>query len=118
MDASQVAEKRGADLRLKLAQLRERVDREQQIVKSLFASERQQKSSALAKELNVGLPGTSRVDEQIGRASMSILLSADRVRGRKESQGSAGRDYELVIAKFPNTPWADMAKERLASLQP
>ncbi len=117
-DESQVAESRVVALPLELAQLRERIDREELIVKSLIASDRRQQASDLAKQLNVRLDGRARVDEQVARASMAILSSADRVRGRKDFQASAGRDYELLIANFPNTPWADIAKERLASLQP
>jgi hypothetical protein len=82
-DEPQVVETRAIPLPLELAQLRERIDREQQIVTSLIASEHRQRARALVKELNVGLDSTGRSDEQMGRASMAILLSADRVAGRE-----------------------------------
>lgn len=117
-DASHVAETRAVGLPPELAQLRDRIDREELIVRSLIASERRQQASELAKKLNVRLDGRARVDEQVARASMAILSSADRVRHFADYRSSAEHDYKLVIAEFPHTPWAELAKERIAALQP
>lgn len=117
-DELRVVETRAVTLPLELAQLRQRINREEQIVKSLVASERCQQASELAEQLNVRLDGRARVDEQVARASMAILSSADRVRHFSDYRSSAERDYKLVIAEFPHTPWAELAKERIASLQP
>lgn len=102
------------ELRLALKQ----VDIEQRILDRLLVAERQRKLATMARQLDSIPDRQSRIDEQVGRAAMAILVTADAKRSRPELVASAREDYASVIDLFPHTPWSAEAKQRLAGANP
>ncbi|MGA2620295.1 MAG: hypothetical protein ABSF26_21970 [Thermoguttaceae bacterium] len=105
-----------ADEHLRL--LLEQIDREEQAVGRLLAAERLRRLSHARQQAGVVLDRQAFLDEQAGRAAMCVLLTGDRRAKQAESLPAARQDYASVIELFPNTPWAEQAKQRLAALNP
>jgi hypothetical protein len=94
----------------------QQVEREEQIVEYLLAVERLRRLSDTARNMKPAVGREEFLDEQVGRAATAILLSGDRNSQRPEDISSARKDYACVVQLFPNTVWAERAKERLAAL--
>lgn len=114
---ARLADATAARASAELARLDDKIEREEQIVKRLLTVERRDQVTAAADSIEPGPSHEMRIDEQIGRASMSILLSADEIAKLPSLRESARHDYQLVIATFPNTPWVEAANQRLAAIQ-
>ncbi len=99
-----------------LGQALKDVDREQRIVEQLFVAERRHRLAITLQEMEIRPERQARIEEQVSRAALAILLAADQKRLRPELQASAREDYTSVIGLFPHTQWADSAKQRLAGL--
>jgi hypothetical protein len=116
-DLARLADANPARASKELARLGDQIRREEQIVKRLLTVERRDQVAAAAENIEPGSSHEVRIDEQIGRASMAILLTADEIAKRPDLRESARHDYQLVIATFPNTPWVEAANQRLAAIQ-
>jgi len=115
-DAPSIAASNSAPSPTALGQALKDVDREQRIVEQLFVAERRHRLAITLQEMEIRLERQARIEEQVSRAALAILLAADQKRIRPELQASAREDYTSVIALFPHTQWAESAKQRLAGL--
>lgn len=57
-------------------------------------------------------------EELRGRAAVALLMTAERREGFPDRVEQAREDYASIVELFPNTPWAETARVRLAALQP
>ncbi|HEV3418153.1 MAG TPA: hypothetical protein VG056_15110 [Pirellulales bacterium] len=117
-DDRQIAKVNNAPLPDELRLATKQIDIEQRILDRLLVAERQRKLATMARQLDSIPDRQSRIDEQVGRAAMAILVTADAKRSRPELVASAREDYASVIDLFPHTPWSAEAKQRLAGANP
>ena len=115
-DVPNIAASNSAPSPTDLGQAMKDVDREQRIVEQLFVAERRHRLAQTVQEMEIRPERRARIDEQVSRAALAILLPADQKRLRPELQASAREDYTSVIGLFPHTQWAESAKQRLAGL--
>jgi len=84
------------------------------VVERMTASARRQ--SILGAEAGATDP-IETVRRQVDRAAYLMLLRADRVYGVTGRPGPAMATYRKVIRMFPQTPWAQVARQRQINLQ-
>ena len=113
-DLPSIAASNSAPSPADLGQALKDIDREQRIVEQLLVAERRHRLAITLQEMQIRPERQARIDEQVSRAALAILLAADQKRLRPELQASAREDYTSVIGLFPHTQWAESAKQRLA----
>jgi len=57
------------------------------------------------------------LDEQLSQTAATMLLCADQETKMPAYKQSARENYGLVIKTFPQTVWAEKAKERLDGME-
>lgn len=94
------------------------IDSEQRLVERLISAERLDRARALTDTLQapLGLPAAN--VEQLNRAASAIVLAAEQKQQRPQLLAAARDDYSLLVQLFPNTPWADLAQDRLMNIAP
>jgi TolA-binding protein len=100
----------------KLAKLEERIQRQEQIIERLLAAERSNRLKAEADERLLRPTGHELLDEQLSQTAGTMFLCADEENKMPEYKQSARESYNLVIKTFPQTVWAEKARERLATM--
>ena len=103
-------------LKEKLAKLEEQIQRQEQIIERLLAAERSNRLKAEADERLLRPTGRELLDEQLSQTAGTILLCADEENKMPEYKQSARESYNLVIKTFPQTVWAEKARDRLAAM--
>jgi hypothetical protein len=105
-----------AALKEHIAGLEERIARQEQTIDALLAAER---SSRLKKEADEWLyrpVGREAIDSQLAQTAATMLSCADEEAKASAFKQSARESYNLVIRTFPQSMWAEKAKERLAAM--
>jgi hypothetical protein len=105
-----------AALKEHIAGLEERIARQEQTIDALLAAER---SSRLKKEADEWLyrpVGREAIDNQLAQTAAIVLSCADEETRTPAFKQSARESYNLVIRTFPQSMWAEKAKERLAAM--
>jgi len=106
--------KHSNEMQSKLVALEEQIKSDQRIVQRLILSERLSQARARLAEMN-GTPATD--DDPVQRAALVLLYQADRMSRHEGTLPAAQRAYREIIAYFPNTPSAEVARQRLGQLQ-
>lgn len=103
-------------LRQEVARLRAEADARMRVVRAVES--RQDLARRLA-QLKSGATGSDPIDgirEQTDQAARTMVQHAARTAGQSESAAAAGR-FREVIELFPQSPWADVAREKLSQMQ-
>jgi hypothetical protein len=106
-----------AALKEKLAKLDERIQHQEQTIERLLAAERSNRLKAEANERLMKPTGRELLDEQLSQTAATMLLCADEENKTSAYKHSARENYGLVIKTFPQTVWAEKAKNRLAAME-
>jgi hypothetical protein len=114
--AQAVPEKVTSAASVSLDEFNQKISQNEQIVDRLLAAERHRRQKAEADRRLSKPAGQAYLDEQIARAAATILLTADQEKQMPAYKESSRKSYNLVIELFPQTVWADRAKESLAAL--
>jgi hypothetical protein len=101
-------------LKEKLAKLEEQIQRQEQIIERLLAAERSNRLKAEADERLLRPTGRELLDQQLSQTAGTVFLCADEENKLPGYKQSARASYNLVIKTFPQTVWAEKARERLA----
>jgi hypothetical protein len=108
-------------LRAEVAQLRaEAEERKAILTEVLKRQERQERIDRLeALERQVRQQGdpSAEVNRLVERAALVILYQADRKYNELDLKESAIADYRQVIKLYPETRWAESARQRLADIK-
>jgi hypothetical protein len=104
-------------LKEKLAKLEEQIQRQEQIIEHLLAAERSNRLKAEADELLLRPTGRELLDQQLSQTAGTMFLCADEENKLPAYKQSARESYNLVIKTFPQTVWAEKARERLAAAE-
>jgi hypothetical protein len=104
-----------ADLRTELASVQREVATREAAVDRLAAFERRSHVQERWAELN--RDSASPDDPAADRAAFAVLYQADRLARSAGSPESVAQTYRQIIACFPTTPSAELAKQRLSRIQ-
>lgn len=101
-------------LKGKLAELEEQIQRQEQIIERLLAAERSNRLQAEADERLLRPTGRELLDQQLSQTAGTMFLCADEENKLPGYKQSARDSYNLVIKTFPQSIWAEKARDRLA----
>jgi len=106
-----------AQVRAELAELQTRIAREEAELAALRAAEKRAKLNrqiaAARNRVSVG----NDFEREIERSALILLVGADWKIERYQMIESARSDYRQLVKSFPQTQWADAARQRLLALQ-
>jgi hypothetical protein len=105
-----------AALKENLAKLEQRIQRQEQVIEGLLAAERYNRVTADMEQRLLKLTGRELLDEQLSQTAGTILLCADEENKIPAYKESARESYNLVIKTFPQSIWAEKARDRLAAM--
>jgi len=89
----------------------------QLVVDRLLASQRKRRGLAKSKALSAKIDPIVQIDRHVEQAAYTIVAQADRKVRRWNLTESAASDYQRVIELFPQTCWAEVARQRLAGIK-
>jgi septal ring factor EnvC (AmiA/AmiB activator) len=107
-----------AQLRVEIAQLRAEADARTEIIKQLLAYQKQQaKLARLERQLASFDDPLAQIQQQLEDAAFTTLYLADRKYNEMNLKDSALRDYHQIIKLYPQTKWAQTARQRLTEIE-
>jgi hypothetical protein len=104
-------------LEAELAEIRREADWRMSLAMRMWEGERQAKRQAEIQRRLMKLNTGTGVEQQVEYAACSMVYQADRMSREMRLIGPAAEIYRQVSEGFPNTPWAALAKQRLADLR-
>lgn len=105
-----------AELQMQIEQLREEIRTGCEAVQEVLRrQEAEQRLAALRKQTEAD--PLKEVNDQVDRAALTMVYQADRMYRELNLRESAVASYEQTIKLFPQTHWAQVAKDRLAELK-
>ncbi len=111
-------EERIASLEQQVEQLQAQTQAALKLVQDVLAQDRQQQRlDALEAELASIRDPREQMQEQADRTALTLLYQADRFYREMKQTQSAVETYEQVIRVFPQSRWADEARDRLARIR-
>ena len=106
-----------ARVRAELAELQARIVQDEAELAALVAAEKRaminRRLAAARREISAG----NDFNREIERAALTLLVGADWKIERYQMIESARSDYQQLVKSFPQTQWADAARQRLLALQ-
>ena len=105
-----------AELQAKIEQLREEVRTGCEALAEVLRREESERQLAALQGRAEADP-LEEVNEQVDRAALTMVYQADRMYRELNLRESAVASYEQTIKLFPQTHWAQVAKNRLAELK-
>ena len=119
MNSREPAEQpRIASLQEQVEQLRVRTDTAIQLVREVLEQERRRQELAAleARLAAIGAP-LERANSQIDTTASVLVRRADRLYRELNQPDAAVVDYRRVIELFPQSPWAEVAQQRLSKIE-
>ncbi len=111
-------EERIASLEEQVRQLQARTESALRLVQDVLAQERQrERLDALEAELASIRDPIEQMRDQADRTAFTLVYQADRFQRELNQTQSAIEAYKQVIRLFPESRWADEARERLARIK-
>jgi hypothetical protein len=105
-----------AALKQNFAKLEQKIQLQEQIIERLLAADRYNRLKAELEQHLLKSTGRELLDEQLSRTAGTIMLCADEENKMPAYKESARESYNLVIKTFPQTVWAEKARDRLAAM--
>jgi hypothetical protein len=106
-----------AALKDKLAQLQDKIQLQEKTIDRLLEAERSKQLQAEADRLLLKLTGRELIDRQASQTAATLLVCADEESKIPAFREYAATSYNQVIISYPQTPWAEEAKQRLDDMQ-
>lgn len=107
-----------ARLRQELAQVRSEADSRLRVARALIQMERQaQLSAEIQRAAPAWLDPLEPIRREVDKAARTILCQADRMAGDPAQQESAAERYREVSQLFPQSLWADVARQKLSQME-
>ncbi len=105
-----------AELQMQIEQLREEIRTGCAAVQEVLKRQEFEQRLAALRERAEADP-LKEVSDQVDRAALTMVYQADRMYRELNLRESAVASYERTIELFPQTHWAQVAKDRLAELK-
>lgn len=106
-----------ARLRQELAQVRSEADSRLRVARALIQMERQAQLSAEIQRAPGWLDPLEPIRREVDKAARTMLCQADRMAGDPAQQESAAERYREVSQLFPQSLWADVARQKLSQME-
>lgn len=103
----------GSRLRAEIASLRAEADSRAAVVEHMLAAEQRRKSLARYRRQRAWPDPGEQVERRMDRAALAMVFQADRMYGQTETRAPAMAIYHRTIELFPESRWADVARQRL-----
>ena len=100
-------------LRAEIASLRAEADSRTAVVEHMLAAEQRRKSLARYRRRRDWPDPGEQVERQMDRAALAMVFQADRMSRQVELRAPAMAIYHRTIELFPESRWADVARQRL-----
>jgi hypothetical protein len=100
-------------LRAEIASLRAEADSRASVVEHMLAAEQRRKSLARYRQRRAWPDPGEQVERQMDRAALAMVFQADRMSRQVELRAPAMAIYHRTIELFPESRWADVARQRL-----
>lgn len=105
-----------AQLQAEIDRLKEEIASHARVVEEVMRrAEIEQRLAALKQQ--AAIDPLQEVSDQVDRAALIMVYQADRMYRELNLRESAVASYEQTIKLFPQTHWAQVAKDRLAALK-
>jgi hypothetical protein len=99
-------------------EINRQINLHERLLERLLVAERYYRQKAETDRWLSKSTGKEYIEGQISIAAATILVTADHERQNFKDHESARKGYNLIVELFPQTIWADQAKQRLAALTP
>jgi len=107
-----------ASLQDQIRQLRARADATFDLVHEVLENERkQQRLDELQAQLASIPDPIEEIQDQVDKTAFNLVYQADRMYQELNLKRSAIQTYKRVIELFPETQWADVARQRLLEIK-
>ena len=100
-------------LRAEIASLRAEADSRTAVVEHMLAAEQRRKSLDRYRRYRAWPDPGEQVERQMDRAALAMVFQADRMSRQVELRAPAMAIYHRTIELFPESRWADVARQRL-----
>ena len=100
-------------LRAEIASLRAEADSRTAVVEHMLAAEQRRRSLARYRRHRAWPDPGEQVERQMDRAALAMVFQADRMSREVELRAPAMAIYHRTIELFPESRWADVARQRL-----
>jgi hypothetical protein len=111
LDAEEIAR-----LRTEMARLKAEADWRTKVAAAMVAQERTAKRLATLRKAAPRLDPAEEIRQETDKAALVIVRQADRLYREHHLRDRAIQRYRDAIQLFPQSPWADVARQRLAAL--
>ena len=102
-----------AEVEAELAELRAKIAMHEAVIERLLADEKHRRHMAEARAILAQPDPIEQLDRQMDRTAYIIVLYANRKLELYDLRESAAEDYRRVIELFPDSHWADVARQNL-----
>ena len=107
-----------ARLRQELAQVRSEADSRLRVAHAMIQMERQtQLSGEIQRATPAWLDPLEPIRREVDKAARTMLCQADRMAGDPARQPAAAEKYREVSQLFPQSLWADVARQKLSQME-
>jgi HAMP domain-containing protein len=112
------SDKQIASVQNQLKQLNATVDATLKLVQDMLETERQQHrlDELQARLANISDP-LEEVQKQVDKTAFILVFQADQMQRERGQRASAIRTYNRVIELFPQSHWAEIARQRLSEMR-
>jgi len=107
-----------ASLEEQVRQLRAQTEATLKLLQEVLETDRRERRLASLEAEFASIPDPIReIERQVDKAAFILVYQADKVYQELNESESAVRAYREVIQFFPTSPWAQVARERLARIE-
>jgi len=111
-------QKKIALLQVQIKQLQARADAAMSSIQEVLEEERRQRQLDELEAQLASIPDPlEEVRKQVDKTAFILVYQADRMYRELNLKNSAVRTYKRVIELFPQTQWAEVARQRLSKIQ-
>lgn len=105
-------------LRQELAQVRSEADSRLRVARAMMQMERQsQLSGEIQRATSAWSDPLEPIRREVDKAARTMLCQADRMAGDLAQQPAAAEKYREVSQLFPQSLWADVARQKLSQME-
>jgi len=111
-------QKKIASLQVQIKQLQARADATLKLIREVLEDERRQRRLDELKAQLASIPDPlEEIQKQVDKTAFILVYQADRMYRELNRKDSAVEAYNRVIELFPQTQWAEVARQRLLEIQ-
>ena len=102
-----------AEVEAELAELRSKIAMHEAVIERLLADEKYRQDLAEARAILAQPDPIEQLDRELDHTAYIIVLDANRKLELYDLRDSAADDYRSVIEQYPDSHWADVARQNL-----